>query len=66
MRANKSRGDEIGGTCSTHGRDANAAYNMLVGKTEQKRPLDVDKRIILEWILEKYGRNMRTGFMRLR
>jgi len=30
--------DEMGGTCSIHG--SHEKYNTLVGKLEQKRPLD--------------------------
>jgi hypothetical protein len=29
------------------------AYSILVGKPEGKRPLDLGRRIILEWILER-------------
>jgi hypothetical protein len=42
------------------------AYNILVGKSEGKRPLRrsrLDGRIILEWILGKYGGKLWTGFI---
>jgi hypothetical protein len=42
-------------TCSAHGRDE---YKMLVGKPEGKRLLGRARRrwrIILKWILRKYG-----------
>jgi hypothetical protein len=45
------------------------AYKVLVGKPGWKRPLEdlgMDERIILEWILGKYGRKLRTGFNWLR
>jgi hypothetical protein len=44
-------------------------YNILVGKSEGKRPLgrlDVDGRIILKWTLGKQGLGMWIGFMLLR
>jgi hypothetical protein len=44
----------MGGICSTHG-EINA-YTILVGKTwreEHSVELDIDRRIILEWIVEK-------------
>jgi hypothetical protein len=47
--------DEMGKACSTNGEKRNA-YSVLVGKPEEKRPLedlDVGGRIILEWILER-------------
>jgi hypothetical protein len=40
----------MGRACSTHG-DVRNAYNVLVGKPEDKRhseDLDIDERIILE------------------
>jgi hypothetical protein len=42
-----------------------SAYNILVGKTEGKihsKDLGVDERIILEWILGKWNRDMLAGF----
>jgi hypothetical protein len=38
--------------------EMNNMYNILVGKPEGKRPLErlgVDGRVMLEWILWKYG-----------
>jgi hypothetical protein len=37
------REDEMGGKCSTHGRDEKW-YKILVGKPEGKRPLRIHKR----------------------
>jgi hypothetical protein len=45
--------DEMGGSCSTHGREA---YNILAGQPEGKNHLeDLGKvgKILLEWILGK-------------
>jgi hypothetical protein len=45
------------------------AYNILVGKSEGKRPLGrlgIDGKIILEWILGIYGEWVWTGFTWLR
>jgi hypothetical protein len=45
------------------------AYSILVAKPGRKRPLGrlgIPGRIILEWILEKYGRKLWTGFVWLR
>jgi hypothetical protein len=44
-------------------------YNILVEKPEGKRPLGKSRRrwrIMLDWILEKYGGKMWTGFMWIR
>jgi hypothetical protein len=55
-------------SCSTNGREGNA-YRLLVGKPEEKRPLedqDVGGWIILGWILEKWDGVMWTGLVWLR
>jgi hypothetical protein len=42
--------------CSTHGEKRNV-YRVFLGKPERKRKLEdlnLDGRIILKWILEKY------------
>jgi hypothetical protein len=46
----------MGGICSTYGEGRNA-YRVLVGKPEGRNHLedpDVDGRIILKWIFEKW------------
>jgi len=45
----------MGGSCSTHGRHIRNAHKILVGKseTDHSEYLGVDRRIILERILEK-------------
>jgi len=48
---------EMGGTCGTH-RSDNKCVKILVGKIEGKKhseDLEVDRRIILEWIGEEQG-----------
>jgi hypothetical protein len=44
------------------------AHKILVGESEgdHLKNLDVDGRIILEWILEKYDGKLWTGFFWLR
>jgi hypothetical protein len=45
------------------------AYRVLVRKSECKcilEDLGVDRRMLLEYIIEKQGRVMWTGFIRLR
>jgi hypothetical protein len=45
------------------------AYRILVGKPEEKRPLedlDVGGRIILRWVLERQDGVVWTGLMWLR
>jgi hypothetical protein len=45
------------------------AYKILSGKSEGRdhsEDLGVDRRIILEWILGKWGRKTWTGFIWLR
>jgi len=45
------------------------AYRIFVGEPDRKRPLGGSKRrwkIILEWILGKYGGKMWTGCIWLR
>jgi len=37
------KGDEVGGTCSTHV-EMRSAYKILVGKSEGKRPLGRPRR----------------------
>jgi len=47
--------------CMEHMR---SAYKILVGKPEGKRPLEdlgIDRRIILEWALDKWGGKVWTG-----
>jgi hypothetical protein len=41
-------------------------YRILVAKPESKRPLERPRRIILEWILVKYGGEVWVGFIWLR
>jgi hypothetical protein len=40
-------------------------YKILVGKSEGKRPRDpsVDRRIILQWLLDKQGGKVWNGFI---
>jgi hypothetical protein len=48
----------MGRACSKHGEKINA-YRIFVGMPEGKRSLgrlDVCRRILLKWILEKYGK----------
>jgi hypothetical protein len=57
-----------GRACSTHGRDKNA-YRIFIGNLkgrEFSEDLGVDGRVILEWMLGKYGGKMWTGCMWLR
>jgi hypothetical protein len=59
------KGNEMGGACSMHEIVRNA-YTILVGKPEEKRPLEdlsVDRKIILKWILGKSGRKVWIGCM---
>jgi hypothetical protein len=45
------------------------AYKILAGKPKGKKPLEelgVDGRKILQWILQKEGGKLCTGFMWLR
>jgi len=55
-----------GRACSTHGRDENLIHNFG-RETRMKettwKDLDIHRRIILEWILQKYGRMLRTWHM---
>jgi hypothetical protein len=58
----------MGGACSTHGPDERCIQNFS-RKTEGKghsEDLGVDGRIILEWILEKWGGKMWTECIWLR
>jgi hypothetical protein len=49
--------DEMGGPCSTHGREEKrSAYNILVGKPEgidHSEDLSVRVKIMLKWIVGK-------------
>jgi hypothetical protein len=52
-----------------HVREMRNAYKILDGKPERNRQLEdigVDGKIILEWILGKWGRKMWTGCIWLR
>jgi hypothetical protein len=60
--------NEIGGACRTDGRDEKC-LQYFGWKTEGRdysEHLDVDGRIILEWILGKYVGNLWAGFIWLR
>jgi hypothetical protein len=55
--------DEMGGVCSAHGGNA---YKMLVIRLKGRKhskDLDVEGRIILKWILGKYGLGVWIGFI---
>jgi hypothetical protein len=61
------QGAEVHGTCSTHGRDEKCIQNFgreLKGRALEN--LDVDRRIILEWILGKQDGVLWIGFTWLR
>jgi hypothetical protein len=53
----------MGGACVTHGTKRTQGFRW--GNLLQKRSylLDVDKRIILKWIVNKLDGRERTGFM---
>jgi hypothetical protein len=57
----------MGGACGMHG-EVRGAYNILVGRPEGRRPLDlgVDGRTTLRWLLGKLGLGMWIGFIWLR
>jgi hypothetical protein len=58
----------MGGACSTHGGNETCIQDF-VEKREGRRPfehLGVDCKIILKWVLGKWGRDMWTGFIWLR
>jgi hypothetical protein len=59
--------EQMGGECSAREGDENT-NKMLVGKHEGKKPLKryVDGKMILKWMLEKYGLRELTGFVWLR
>jgi hypothetical protein len=61
--------DEMGGPHSTHGNDEKRIQNFGLKTPSVKsksKDLDVEVRIILQWILVKYGANLGTGFIWLR
>jgi hypothetical protein len=47
-----------------HG-EATNIHRILIGKPEGKRDLEISsmRRVILQWILKKYGGRAWTGFM---
>jgi hypothetical protein len=52
-----SRNTDIGRACSIY-EYRRSAYRILVGKPEERRPLEKFRRIILKWILEKWDGGM--------
>jgi hypothetical protein len=44
----------FGRACSTHGAKRNAC-GILVGEPGGRRPVDLGGRIVLTWILKRYG-----------
>jgi hypothetical protein len=55
---------EVSRSCTTHG-EIRIACKILVRKPERKG-LEADEGIILEWILQKWGGKVWTGFILLR
>jgi hypothetical protein len=55
MELDKINEDDIGGVCSMHGTLEKSIQNFSrkTGREENSEGLDVDRRVMLEWILGK-------------
>jgi hypothetical protein len=59
----------MGGACNMHGRDEKFIQNVgqkNLKERDHSEDLGVDEKMILEWILEKYGGKVWTGCIWLR
>jgi hypothetical protein len=58
----------MGGACCTYGRNEMRTkfWSGSLKRIDHLEDVGTDGRIILEWILQKCGRNLLTGFIWLR
>ena len=56
----------MGGACGTYGRKRTQGFRWGNLLQERSYLLDVDKRVILKWIVNKLNGRARTGFMGLK